>query len=153
MTAPSNQSHFADEQTEAWRGWSTSPKSRSLKVARQGLRPGSLTQAPKSRQGLCCRDRLSLLVTAGIEDPGLGGSPDPSRLPLLLTFQVRHGSSWSHLYGAEGLNPQEFHLQKGEHITGVSAPSGVSSPPWSFTPTYGPSSVLDVHVAPSYRLP
>ena len=32
---------------------------------------------------------------------------------------MRHGSSWSHLYGAEGLNPQEFHLQKGEHITGV----------------------------------
>ena len=47
------------------------------------------------------------------------GSPDLSRLPLLLSFQVRHGSSWSNLYGAQGLNPQEFHLQKGEHITGV----------------------------------
>ena len=73
MIASQNHSHFADEQTEAQRDWVTSPKSQSLKVAEQGLRPGSLTQAPKSRQGLCCSDRLSLLVTAGIEDPGLGG--------------------------------------------------------------------------------
>ena len=40
VTAPQNHSHTADELTEARGYWVTSPKSQSLKVSEQGLRPG-----------------------------------------------------------------------------------------------------------------
>ncbi|XP_061256493.1 zymogen granule protein 16 homolog B-like [Bos javanicus] len=84
----------------------------------QMLGPGS---APRSETG----DQLYLLrITAvlagdgGDRGPGIGGVSRSFKARPSSHFPVRHGSSWSHLCGAEGLNPQQFHLQKGEHISG-----------------------------------
>lgn len=61
-----NQSPFADEQTEAWRDWSTRPKSTEPESGRAGVgtRKPCLRHQSHVRD-VFCSDRLSLLGHGG----------------------------------------------------------------------------------------
>lgn len=62
MPALNNHSHFADEETEAQKGWVTSPGPQSMKAAEQGFVPVSGTPSDILRD-MSWGDRALLLAS------------------------------------------------------------------------------------------